>query len=152
MSRLYDSPLPSTRTGPLYNAFSYPTKIDAESVAVFLAAHTQPGDTVLDVFAGSGSTGIAARLCDAPTQRMRALASAAGVDPRWGPRTAVLYELSPIGALLGRVMCDPPDPQEFGAAALRVVEDVERQFGDAYAASAPDSSAGRIHPLHPRAA
>lgn len=144
MSRLYDSPLPSTRTGPLYNAFSYPTKIDAESVAVFLAAHTQPGATVLDVFAGSGSTGIAARLCDAPTHRMRELAVAAGVDPQWGPRTAVLYELSPVGALLGRVMCDPPNPQEFSAAALRVLEDVEREFGDAYAALAPDGSAGRI--------
>lgn len=144
MSRLYDSPLPSTRTGPLYNAFSYPTKIDAESVAVFLAAHTQPGDTVLDVFAGSGSTGIAARLCDAPTPRMRELASAAGVDPRWGPRKAILYELSPVAALLGRVMCDPPDPGEFGAAAAGVIDDVEREFGHAYAAVAPDGSAGRI--------
>ena len=67
---LYSSPVESRRSGALYNAFSYPTKIDPEAIAVFVAAHTSPGDTVLDVFAGSGTTGIAVRLCERPTARM----------------------------------------------------------------------------------
>jgi len=54
MSALYARPLPSARTGALYNAFSYPTKIDAELVAVFIATHTRPGSVVLDPFGGSG--------------------------------------------------------------------------------------------------
>lgn len=56
IAELYSTPLPSTRTGPLYNAFSYPTKISPEVIAVFIAAHTKPGATVLDAFAGSGTT------------------------------------------------------------------------------------------------
>ena len=38
--RLYETSLPSTRTGPLYNAFSYPTKISPEAIAVFIATPT----------------------------------------------------------------------------------------------------------------
>lgn len=143
-SNLYKRPIPSARTGAIYNAFSYATKIDAEAVAVFVASHTKPGDTVLDVFGGSGTTGIAARLCDRPTDRMRDLARFAGVDPTWGPRKAVVYELSPIGALLGQVMANPPDPTEFAAAAHKLLDDASLNYGWAYAAASPDGNAGRI--------
>ena len=67
ITKLYQTPLPSTRTGPLYNAFSYPTKISPEAIAVYIATHTEPGATVLDAFAGSGTTGLATLLCDRPT-------------------------------------------------------------------------------------
>jgi DNA modification methylase len=60
MDAMYENAFPATRTGPLYNAFSYPTKISPEAIALFIATHTDPGDTVLDVFAGSGTTGMAA--------------------------------------------------------------------------------------------
>jgi hypothetical protein len=39
-------PLAATRTGAVYTAFPYPTKISPEAIALFIAAHTQPGDTV----------------------------------------------------------------------------------------------------------
>jgi hypothetical protein len=41
-------------------------------------------------------------------------------------------------------MCDPPNPQEFRASALRLIGDVELEFAEAYAALAPDGSMGRI--------
>jgi hypothetical protein len=112
---LYKRPIPSARTGAIYNAFSYATKIDAEAVAVFVASHT-----------------------------MRDLARRAGVDPAWGPRKAVVYELSPIGALLGQVMANPPDPNEFSATAKQLLDDAARRFGWAYAATSPDGRPGRI--------
>jgi hypothetical protein len=39
-------PLAATRTGAVYTAFPYPTKISPEAIALFIAVHTQPGDTV----------------------------------------------------------------------------------------------------------
>jgi len=63
---LYSRPTRSTRGAPLFNAFPYPTKISPEAIALFIAAHTAPGATVLDGFAGSGSTGVAAILCGCP--------------------------------------------------------------------------------------
>jgi hypothetical protein len=45
---LYERAMRSTRGGPLFNAFPYPTKISPEAIAWFIAAHTAPGATVLD--------------------------------------------------------------------------------------------------------
>lgn len=51
---LCENPIPSTRTGAIYNAFSYPTNISPEARAIFIATHTKPGASVLDTFSGSG--------------------------------------------------------------------------------------------------
>ena len=67
IKKLFERPLPSARSGAFFNTFSYPTKISPESIAVYIASMTKPGDTVLDTFGGSGSTGIAALLCEHPT-------------------------------------------------------------------------------------
>ncbi len=144
LDTLYSRPVPSKRTGAIYNAFSYPTKIDAEAVALFIAAHTKPGDTVLDVFGGSGSTGIAARLCDQPTDRMRQMAADAEVDVDWGPRNAVISELSPLGALLANVMCNPPDPETFRKAAAELLDSATDNTGWMYDAVDPDGQSGFI--------
>lgn len=129
---LYASPMPATRAGALYNAFSYPTKIDPEAIALFVAAHTMPGDAVLDVFAGSGTTGLAVRLCATPTEAMRQSAARLGLPVVWGPRHAILYELSVVGSLLARVMCDPPDPAAFTAAANEMVAAANNRLGWMY--------------------
>ena len=44
---LYGGAFPARRTGDLYRAFPYPTKISPEAVALYIAAHTNPGDTVV---------------------------------------------------------------------------------------------------------
>ncbi len=144
MNRLYDRPIAAKRTGPLYNAFSYPTKIDPEVIGVFIAAHTVPGDTVLDVFGGSGTTGIAAALCDRPTGRMRHLVQEAGLEVVWGPRTAYVYELSPLGSLVGEVMSRACDPAVFEEAARRVLADASSDVYGWYEASQSDGTPGRI--------
>ncbi len=144
LGALYDRPIPSRRTGAVYNAFSYPTKIDPEAIALFIAAHTSPGDTVLDVFAGSGTTGVAARLCEMPTPEMKRRAAELRLPVEWGPRHVVLYELSVIGSLLGRTLCTPPDPAAFGTAARRVIAAVAHRYAWMYAAEDPAGTAGSI--------
>lgn len=144
LAALYASPLPADRTGVLYNAFSYPTKISAESIALFIACHTEPGDHVLDVFGGSGTTAIAALLCERPTQRMLALAAQRGLSPNWGARNATVYELSEIGTLLARVMTSAPDPQVFTEAATRVIEAASELEPALYESVGPDGQAGVV--------
>ncbi|MGV1033771.1 MAG: DNA methyltransferase [Microbacteriaceae bacterium] len=144
---LYSSPLPADRTGALYNAFSYPTKISAESIALFIACHTKPGDHVLDVFGGSGSTGIAALLCERPTERMLALAAERQLEPEWGARSATVYELSEIGTLLARVMTAAPEPVAFAAAAKRLLDAAEQRESSLYAAEGPDGRPGTVRQI-----
>lgn len=116
ITNLYTIPLPSTRTGPLYNAFSYPTKISPEAIAVYIACHTAPGATVLDAFAGSGTTGLAVLLCDRPTPEMKRIAESLGASPKWGPRNAQLFEIGTLGSFVSQTMCSPPKPDEFAVA------------------------------------
>ena len=144
VSRLYAEALPSTRSGALFNAFSYPTKISPEAIALFIATHTAPGATVLDPFAGSGTTGIAAKLCARPTPGMVAEAARLGIDAKWGPRNAVLYELSTIGSQLARTMCSPPNPHEFELAAQSLVKGAGAALGWMYESVAPDGRQGHI--------
>lgn len=144
LDSLYSKSVASRRAGAIFNAFSYPTKIDSEVVALFIASHTKPGDVVLDSFGGSGTTGIAARLCDQPTTRMVQMANELGLDTEWGPRDAVVYELSPLGALLTDVMCNPPDIDDFRSAAAQLVEGVAAATGWMYTAVDPEGLSGNI--------
>ncbi|MEV8026839.1 DNA methyltransferase [Cellulosimicrobium funkei] len=147
LQALYASPLPAGRTGALYNAFSYPTKISAESVALFIACHTKPGDHILDVFGGSGTTGIGALLCERPTERMLTMAADRAMKPRWGARKATVYELSEIGTLLSRVMTSAPDPQTFKQAAERLVDAASMLESTLYEAKDPDGQGGTIRQI-----
>jgi 16S rRNA G966 N2-methylase RsmD len=144
LETLYAHPLVATRTGPLYNAFSYPTKISPETVALYIATHTNPGETVLDAFAGSGTTGLAAMLCDRPTAAMLAQAREAGLEPVWGPRNVVLYELGVLGAFIAQTMCKPPDARRFRAAAEGLLATVRSSHGWIYGA---EDDAGRLGEL-----
>lgn len=144
VSRLYKVPLPSTRTGPLYNAFSYPTKISPEAIAVFIATHTKPGATVLDAFGGSGTTGIAAMLCDRPTETMHNLAKEMGVTPEWGPRNAYLFEIGKLGSFVARTLCSPPDPIAFSEAVDKLCRQAQEKIGRIYAAQDPSGTVGTL--------
>lgn len=144
LGSLYEHPLPSDRTGALYTAFPYPTKISPEAIALFIAAHTRPGDTVFDGFGGSGTTGLAALLCENPTSALRARAKALGLKVQWGARNAVLYELSALGAFVARTLTNPPNPKEFRKAAEEILAEAVKTDGWLYAAKDPNGKSGEI--------
>jgi len=144
IKRLYEHPLPSSRSGKLYNAFSYPTKISPEAIALFIATHTDPGDQVLDTFAGSGTTGLAALLCDKPPESLKKMAANLGVNPTWGPRRAILYELGVLGAFISETLCKPPDPDEFARAAQKLIDMAQNSLGWIYQTKDPNGAIGEI--------
>jgi 16S rRNA G966 N2-methylase RsmD len=141
---LYKQPLKATRTGALFSAFPYPTKISPETIALFIATHTKPGDTVFDAFAGSGTTGIATLLCSSPTQALRDEAKRLGLKVRWGARRAVLQELSVLGSFVGQTLCNPPNPDEFRREAERVLVACERELSWMYEARDPEGRTGTL--------
>ena len=141
---LYARALPAKRTGHLYGAFSYPTKISPQAIALFIAAHTNPGDTVFDGFAGSGTTGLAVLLCEDPPDELRSEAERLELDVQWGARNAVLYELGALGAFVGRTLTNPPEPNSFREAAEALLRDAEVEDGWIYGAVDPDGCEGTI--------
>jgi hypothetical protein len=141
---LYERALPATRTGALYGAFPYPTKISPEAIALFIAAHTEPGETVFDGFGGSGTTGLAAMLCENPPPSLRAEAERLGLKVKWGARNAILYEIGALGAFVARTLTSPPDPAAFSKAARKLLDAAERDTGWMYEASDPKGSRGEL--------
>lgn len=144
LTALYSQAMKAQRNGGLYSAFPYPTKISPETIALFIATHTKPGDTVFDGFAGSGTTGIAARLCENPTDQLIEEARQLGVQPKWGPRNVVLYELGALGAFISRTLTDPPFPRGFLAAAETVLQETEHELQWMYSARSPQGEPGSI--------
>ena len=144
IKKLFERPLPSARSGAFFNTFSYPTKISPESIAVYIASMTKPGDTVLDTFGGSGSTGIAALLCEHPTERMKELADELGVKPVWGSRNAVEYEIGTYGSFAAKTISNRLKASEFKKAVEDFVEKGKRQLMRYYSAIDPDGNIGVI--------
>lgn len=144
LNALYERALPAKRTGHLYGAFPYPTKISPEAIALFIAAHTKPGDTVFDGFAGSGTTGLAALLCENPTAELRAEAERLGLSVQWGPRNAILYELGALGAFVGQTLSNPPNPIAFREAAEALLREAQADDGWMYEALDPEGNSGSI--------
>ncbi len=144
LEKLIARPLPSTRNGAFFNTFPYPTKISPESIAVYIASFTNPGDTVLDTFGGSGSTGIAALLCEHPTDRMRGLADEMGVSPIWGKRNAVEYEIGTYASFAAETITGRLKADEFKAVANDFLAKEDVRLGQYYSAIDPDGKMGTI--------
>lgn len=144
LEKLFSKPLPSTRGGSFYNTFPYPTKISPEAIAVYIASATNPDDTVLDAFAGSGSTGIAALLAEHPTEKMQETANALGVEPIWGKRNAILYEIGTYAAFATKTITNRLTAAEYARAVDDFIKKAEKLASGMYAAKAPDGRDGYI--------
>lgn len=53
-----------SRSDAVYNAHSYLTKVPVDAIIPLIEEYTEVGDTVIDMFAGSGMTAVAAKMCD----------------------------------------------------------------------------------------
>lgn len=100
-----------SRATPVYNVHSYPTKVPPEAIEPFIAHHTRPGDLVLDPFAGSGMTGVAALRLN---------------------RRVILSDLAPAAAHIAWNVTHACDPTALQAAASTVLAQVAREVAAAY--------------------
>ena len=90
------------KSNPFYKAHSYPTKVPHPAMMRFILHYTKPGDVVLDGFAGTGMTGVAAQACGNPDAKTRAASEGElGKDNiQWGARRAILGELGPSATFI----------------------------------------------------
>ena len=143
-SKVYNTPLKSSRSGALFMAFSYPTKISPETIAIYILLHTKPGETVLDVFGGSGTTGIATLLCDKPNDKVRELVKELDIKVEYGPRKAVISELSTIGAFVSSVMTSKISSRGFESEARELLNRSKIRIQDLYKAKDSNGDIGEI--------
>jgi len=125
------------KTDPIYKAHSYHTKVPHLAIVPSILHYTNPGDIVLDGFAGSGMTGVAAQWCGtAPAAYRHKLEmewkKAGNPAPKWGARRVVLNDLSPAATFIGANYNLPFDVDAFAKAGKQLLRDVEREIGWMY--------------------
>lgn len=89
------------RGDPAYMAHAYLTKVPVPAIVPFIEACTGPGDVVLDPFAGSGMTGVAAAICG---------------------RRARLSDISVLGQHIGQNYVNLVDPQRLHKLADEAIQ------------------------------
>jgi 16S rRNA G966 N2-methylase RsmD/predicted RNA-binding Zn-ribbon protein involved in translation (DUF1610 family) len=100
----FASDVKAGKTSSTYNAHSYHTKVPPEGITQFIAHYTQPGDLVLDLFCGTGMTGVAALKEN---------------------RNVVLIDISPVASFIAFNYCTPFDSESF----LKIEKKVQNEIG-----------------------
>ncbi len=102
------------RSDPVYMAHAYLTKVPVAAITPFIEAFTKPGDIVLDPFAGSGMTGVAAAVTG---------------------RRARLFDVSVLGRHIGANYVNLVTPDLTRQCGEAVLRDASRRVGNVYGVS-----------------
>lgn len=108
------------RTDAIYNCHAYLTKVPVAAIRPFIETFTAPGDTVVDFFAGSGMTGLAALMSG---------------------RRAALSDISALGQHISRGYLATVSPSRFREAAQSVMASARAALGDLYMTKREDDAA-----------
>jgi 16S rRNA G966 N2-methylase RsmD len=138
------------KTDPIYKAHSYHTKVPHLAIVPSILHYTEPGDLVLDGFAGSGMTGVAAAWCGcAPEAYRRELElewkKQGRPAPQWGARRAILNDLSSAATFIAANYTIPFDVEAFAQAGKQLLDELEAEIGWMYETTHSDGrTRGRI--------
>lgn len=125
------------KTDPIYAAHPYHTKVPHKAIMRAILHYTEPGDIVLDGFAGSGMTGVAAQLCGSPSPDFRETIEqewreAGKGEPKWGVRRAILNDLGPAATFIAANYNLPFDVDAFEQEATRILVELKDEIGWMY--------------------
>lgn len=133
----YAADVSEGKNNPIYTAHTYHTKVPHPAIMRYILHYTQPGDIVLDGFAGTGMTGVAAAACAQSSDETARRISGEwreqfGTEPRWGARHAVIGDLSPYATNIAYFYNTPVDIHALQAEVERIQTEMEEECGWMY--------------------
>lgn len=114
------------KNDPIYMAHSYHTKVPYKAIMRYIQHYTKPGDIVFDGFAGTGMTGVAAKMCGRQLYEQLEL----GLDKdeiEAGTRAAILCDLSPAATFIAHHYNHEMDAMAFQEEATAILSECERE-------------------------
>lgn len=99
------------RTDPIYNAHGYLTKVPVDAILPFIEQYTQPGHVIVDMFAGSGMTAVAAKIAG---------------------RSAVVSDISVLGQHIAHGYLGRVNQAQLRVEAVRAREAARARVGHLY--------------------
>ncbi|PKO16711.1 MAG: hypothetical protein CVU39_07760 [Chloroflexi bacterium HGW-Chloroflexi-10] len=107
----YSGDISAKEQNPVYAAHAYHTKVPPEIITTLLKHYSRPGDVVLDVFCGTGMTGVACRELN---------------------RNCLLIDLSPIATFVSHVNTTSFSIQSTLHVLDQIIKETERELGYLY--------------------
>ena len=146
----YASDVSEGKINPIYNAHTYHTKVPHPAIMRYILHYTQPGDTVLDAFSGTGMTGVASQFCGSPDAETKYRIEKEFKNfelptPKWGNRKAILNDLSPIASFISYNYNTPVEIEDFGNQMKTIISEVEKEFGWMYETFHNNHEKGKIN-------
>lgn len=133
----YASDVSEGKNNPIYNAHSYHTKVPHPAIMRYILHYTQPGDIILDGFAGTGMTGVASQMCGKPDPELEYRINIEWKNlfnkiPQWGTRNAICGDLAPVASFISYNFNTPVDLEEFEIETKRILNETENELGWMY--------------------
>lgn len=103
----YAADVSEGKNNPIYTAHTYHTKVPHPAIMRYILNYTQPGDIVLDSFAGTGMTGVAVSGVNTIENKISNKISTDWYNknhqyPQFGVRHAICGDLSPYATSISR--------------------------------------------------
>lgn len=126
----YADDISGVKNDSVYRSLVYHTKVPQEIIMKFLLYYTQPGDIVLDGFAGTGMTGLAAQSCEKPTLELKNKVISQNV--KWGRRHCICGDLSPYASTISYNVNTPSPQKKVELEVDRIYKEIEEELGWMY--------------------
>lgn len=133
----YANDVSEGKNNPIYSAHPYHTKVPHPAIMRYILHYTQPGDVVLDAFAGTGMTGVAAAACSNSSDDIAARINAEwkeefGCYPKWGLRHAICGDLSPYATNISAFLNSPTNAFLLKKEVARIKKELDEECGWMY--------------------
>ena len=137
VSEPYASDVSEGKGNAVYMAHTYHTKVPHPAIMRYILHYTEPGDIILDGFAGTGMTGVAASACANPQAEDKLKiekdwATLFNRKPHWGYRHAICNDLSPFASLISYNYTTPVDASAVKKEITRIFNDLKEEYGWMY--------------------
>lgn len=125
------------KADPIYNAHSYHTKVPYKAIMRYILHYTNPGDIVLDLFSGTGMTGVAASMCSNRevvqsmgfrVEKNRVLDQNGNLISLLGKRDSILNDLSTSASFIAHNYNSKVNIEEFKKQITTIIEKVEDRY------------------------
>lgn len=138
----YANDVSEGKNNPVYTAHTYHTKVPHPAIMRYILQYTQPGDIVLDGFAGTGMTGVAAAACsnsgdEIATRITGEWKNHFGHSPNWGTRHAIVGDLSPYATNIANFYNTPVNLPLLKAEVARIQKEMDDECGWMYKTMEP---------------
>ena len=133
----YATDVSEGKNNPIYTAHTYHTKVPHPAIMRFILNYTQPGDIVLDGFAGTGMTGVAASGVYSNDNKISNKISADWYNknhqhPNFGIRHAICGDLSPYATSISRFYNTPFNLSELKLEIQNIISKLTNECGYLY--------------------